>query len=167
MDVRKISSFLVLAVLAVFLTVPSAPALASGGGGHNAEAGGHSEKKKPPKKEEFATITSGEGDGEIYLHLTPITFPIIGEYGSEQLVSMLVDLQMKDRASAESLQKKMPKLKDSLIVALYGFISDEEPTPMHLDIPMIKRKIINTINNNFEKEHVTEVYIQGIAQRKL
>ncbi len=153
------------------VTLVAAPALASGGGGHGGE-GSHAAKGKEDsksKKKEAVSITGGQGpDDPIFLHLAPLTLPIINDYGAQQLVTMLIDLQMKALEPAQKMQKEMPRLKDAVLQALYGGLADGSMcNAQALDIPKIKTAIHDTINRVFGGDYVQEVLIQGVAQRKL
>jgi len=139
-----------------------------------AQAGGHGggEAKKPePKgnKNENASITGGQQAGDpVYLHLAPITLPIITDYGAQQIVTMLIDLNTKDTPTAEEMKKQMPKLKDALLQSLYGSLADGSVrNAQALDIVKIKAKIMETLNTVYEEGAVKDVFVQAVSQRKL
>lgn len=149
---------------------PFSPALASGGGGGHAAKGKDEAKgEAKSKKKEAVSITGGQGpDDPIFLHLAPLTLPVINDYGAQQLVTLLIDLQIKELESAQKMQKEMPRLKDAVLQALYGGLADGSMRNAHaLDIPKVKASIHSTVNRVFGGEYVQEVLILGVAQRKL
>ncbi|MDD2326383.1 MAG: hypothetical protein PHW63_10395 [Alphaproteobacteria bacterium] len=144
-----------------------------GGGGHGGSGGGEAKKEKADenkkKRREASTITGGESETDpIYLHLAPITFPVIDDNGAQQIVTMLVDLQTPDRAKAEAMQNSMPKLKDALLQALYGGMADGSMRNAYmLDVAKVKASVIETINRVFGADHVKDAFVQAVSQRKL
>ncbi len=164
---KKGLPLLLAALVTLTLSAPEA-VWASGGGGGGAKK--ESQDKKARRKD-VATITGGAdatSNEPVFLHLTPVTFPIINDYGAQQIISMLIDLQMKDLESARELQRNMPRLKDALMVALYGGLADGKMRNAEaLDIPAIKNNIQKTLDQTFGAGLVQNVYIQGVSQRKL
>lgn len=172
----KASSFfrLVLCALLVsgFVAAPSLASMASASEGASNSHGKTKEDAKneaKAKKKEAVSITGGMSDEDpIFLHLAPLTLPIINDYGAQQLVTMLIDLQMPDMESAEKLQSEMPRLKDAVLQALYGGLADGSMRNANaLDIVKIKKLIHDTLNRIFGDGKVSEVLIQAVAQRRL
>ena len=165
-----------LAGLLVCVSLIAAPSLlhaSSGGGGHG--GGGDSVKKEEAKadqkskKKEQVSITGGQTEGDpVYLHLAPITLPIINDYGAQQIVTMIVDLNTKDKPTAEEMQKQMPKLKDAMLQALYGSLADGSiRNEQALDIVKIKANILETLDKIYEPGSVKDVLVQAVSQRRL
>lgn len=163
-----------LTVCSLFFSIPTSQA--SSGGAEKPKADAHGSKSAEEskaatkdRKEEAATITGGQSDADpIYLHLPVVTFPIIDDGGAQQIVSLLIDLHMKDRPSAEKIQSSMPKLKDAIIQALYGGMSDRSMrNAQMLDISKVKDGIVQTLNRIYGDGFVNDVLIQAVSQRKL
>ncbi len=108
-------------------------------------------------------------DGEpVYVHLKPIVLPIISDYGAEQLVNLIIDLEMKDFETATMLDNNKPRLHDAIIRGLYGGLADGSMrNASALNIPKIKKKIRDVVNETFGEGSVKDVLFQDIAQRKL
>ena len=171
----SITRFIIRCLLGALLCscLLGAPAYASGGGG-GGHGGGDKAKAEAKddqkaKKKEAVSITGGQtADDPVYLHLAPITLPIINDYGAQQIVNMLVDLNTKDKQTAEDMQKQMPKLKDAMLQALYGSLSDGSiRNAQALDIVKIKANIMETLNRVYEPGAVKDVLVQAVAQRRL
>lgn len=153
-------------VLAVMFAAPSASFASE----HASQADKDKKDDAKSKKKEAATITGGltGGNEPIYLHMAPITFPVIDDYGAQQIVTILVDIQAQTYDMALKMQDNMPKLKDAVLQALYGGMSDGSMRNSHmLDIPKIKSSIIDTINRMFGVGYAQDALIQAVAQRKL
>lgn len=158
----------------LMLLLVSGAAYASGGGGGGGDEAAEKAKKaektaaQKNKKRDTATITGGQGTEEpVYLHLAPIVLPVINDYGAQQIVTMLVDLHMKDYETASGMQKQMPKLKDALFQALYGGLADGKMRNADaLDIQVVKDSIKTTLNRVYGADSVIDVYIQAVSQRK-
>jgi len=108
-------------------------------------------------------------DGEpVYVHLKPIILPIISDYGAEQLVNLIIDLEMKDFDTAMMLNNNRPRLNDAIIRGLYGGLADGSMrNASALDITKIKKKIRDVVDETFGEGIVKDVLLQDLAQRKL
>ena len=165
--------FLCFVALIAFMMGSPVAWASGGGGGHGGSGGGEAKKEKADenkkKRREASTITGGETPTDpVYLHLAPITFPVIDDHGAQQIVTLLVDLQTPDRAKAEAMQSSMPKLKDALLQALYGGMADGTMRNAYmLDVAKIKGAVLETINRVFGAGHVSDALIQAVSQRKL
>lgn len=162
----------ILCACAIVILLAGPPARASGGGdGHSAPKSeeGHGGESKKKDEGEPQAITGGRFDGDpIYVHMQPVILPIITERGVEQLVTMLVDLQTKDFDKATELHEHMPRLKDAVLGALYGGLSDGDLRRSNaLDLERIKEEIKLHTNRLFGADSVLNVYIQAVAQRRL
>lgn len=154
-------------VLFAFLAGSSSFAYASdhGGGGH----GGESKPAEKKGEDSGEGVTGGKFEGDpAYVRLQPVIFPIISDRGAEQIVTLLIQLQSKDFDTATKMHEKMPKLKDAILQALYGGLSDGKMRNAYmLDLEKIKANIKSTVNRVFGEGSVVDVLIQAVAQRKL
>lgn len=126
----------------------------------NEEAGEKGETSKKDKD-------SAPGGGS-YVHLQPIFLPVVSENGAEQIVTLLIDLQVKDLDAVIRLRQTMPRIQDSIVQALYGGLGDGSLRKGHVvDISKIKAKIANVLDRLPDGHAVTDVLIQGVAQRML
>lgn len=161
-------SLIFVAVAALTAAVPQQACANSGAPAHGKpkeEAKGEAKSKK----KDATTITGGTSkDDPIFLHMAPVTLPIINDFGAQQLVTMLIDLQIDALENAEKMQKEMPRLKDAILQALYGGLADGSMRNANaLDIVKIKSNVQTTLNRIFGGDHVSDVLIQGVSQRKL
>ncbi len=148
--------------------------LASSGGGTSAEAGKaegkdgkKDEKKKSPGGED--EILGGKFEGDpVYVRMKPMVLPVIAENGAQQLVTIQVDLQVKDMATADGLYSSMPRLRDSVTSALYGGFGDGSLLYGHtLNLEAIKDRVSSVVKKLSGEDSLKEVLIQGVAQRML
>lgn len=161
---------LFIVVLLTLLATPcDVSASGGGGGGHGGEAKKEDASKKPKKKNDAATITGGMTANEpIYLNLPAITMPVINKYGAQQVISMIMNIRVHDRAAAEAMQLDMPKLRDSLFQVLYaGFSDGSLRNDNAVDLAGVKAMVIQTINGLYQKDYAVDVLIQAMAQRQL
>lgn len=171
-----------IACLAAILALAGAPlsAYASEGGGHGGEAKGEAKgegkgeakgegKEEGGKKKEGPEEVSGgrfEGD-PVYVHMQPLTLPVINNRGAEQLVTLVVDLQTKDFDTATLMHEAMPRLKDAILRGLYeGFANGKLKNGPMIDLEKVKKNIKLTSNGAFGEGSVLDVLIQAIQQRK-
>ncbi len=167
MFLRTVSSGIAL-FLALFLL--AGPVLASGGGGGH--GGGEAKKEgggKPAEESSEEGVTGGRFAGDpVYVHMQPIILPLITADGAQQLITLVVDLQIKDFETGTLMHHNMPRLRDTLLQALYGGLADGSlRKKAALDIEKMKETIMNETNRVFGAGSVLGVLIQGVAQRKL
>ncbi|MFA6280337.1 MAG: hypothetical protein WC612_06055 [Bdellovibrionales bacterium] len=169
-------AFVIIGLLLALLAAPCVSYAAEHGGGEGgakAKEGeakkGEGGEKKPKKKEDAATITGGMTDNDpIYLNLPAITMPVINKYGAQQVISMIINVRVSERAAAEAMQANMPKLRDSLFQVLYtGFSDGSLRNDNAVDLAGVKAIVIQTINALYQKDYATDVLIQAMAQRRL
>ena len=165
----KRSPFALVALLAIaLLSWSCAPAYAaehaeSGGGGE--EEGG----KKGAKDDKDGVITGGRFKGDlIYVHIQPMVVPVINENGAEQIVTMIIDLQVKNFDAADTMHSNMPRVQDAILRTLYGGLGQGTLKKGHLvNIAKIKAKIHTAVELALGQDLVDDVLIQGVAQRML
>src|SRR5438046_2004267 len=60
-----------------------------------------------------------EGDERLgentYVHLSPLVLPVINENGAQQLVTLVIDLQVKDFNAADTIHSNMPRVQDAIM----------------------------------------------------
>lgn len=130
------------------------------------EAGGEEGGGKPKKGNE--DISGGRFAGDpVYVHLAPMVMPIISDQGVEQLVTIVIDVEVKDFDVADSMHTNMPKVQDALMRALYGGLGQGSLRNGKLvNVDRIKSKATVALRDVLG-DGVREVLIQGIAQRML
>ena len=132
----------------------------------------------PSGDEAKDTKSKGKGDGaifggrfkgdNIYVHIEPLVLPIITDNGAEQLVTVLIDLQVRNFDAADNVHSNMPRVRDAIMQALYGGLADGAlRTGNMLNIPKVKNRISSSIEKALGPNLVDDVLIQAIAQRKL
>jgi hypothetical protein len=135
-------------------------------GGDASKEGGKAEgaKKKGP-----GDVSGGRFAGDpIYVHLTPMTLPIISESGVEQLVTIQMTVEVKDLDVADDMHIKMPKVLDALNRVLYGGLGDGSARNGRLvDVNKIKSKAIAVLKETVGADSIKDVLIVNVSQRML
>lgn len=162
----------VFALLTGLLLYPIAVLHASEGTKAEAqsEGGKKGEDKKGGEKEnKEGSISGGKFEGDpFYVHLTPFILPVVTEKGAEQIVTLMVDLRVKDGSTANKAQDNMPRIKDAMMGVLYGGLgSGELRNGALVDVAGVRRKIMSAVTSIMGEGTVEEVLIQAIAQRRL
>jgi len=141
------------------------PAKPKSGDAPKAEEGGDAAKKKRDGGED---VSGGRFAGDpVYVHLTPMVMPIITDDGVEQIVTLIIDVEVKDFDVADNMHTNMPKIRDALMRALYGGLGKGTMRKGKMvDINRIKAKATTALNE-LMGDGIREVLIQGVAQRVL
>ena len=139
------------------------------GGEHAAKPkeGGKGEGEGKSKLPE--DVSGGRFAGDpVYVHLEPCIIPIITDSGAEQIVTLLIDIEVKDFDAGDKVHSEMPKVRDALMRALYGGLgSGSLRNGKMVDVTAIKFKANAAISNVIGADNVRDVLIQGVAQRVL
>lgn len=151
------------------------PVLAQEGEGRSAKKtesttpeSGAEPSSKDKKKEGDQDISGGRFKGDpVYVHLSPMVLPIIADNGVEQLVTIQIDVEVKDFDVADNIHTNMPKVRDSLMRALYGGLGAGSLRNGKLvDVTRVKNKAFAALNETIGSG-VVDVLIQNVAQRML
>jgi flagellar basal body-associated protein FliL len=176
---KKISAFVVLCFALAFgagqgVSVSYASGHGGGAKSEKKEGGEKGEKgeKKDAKKggsAEDGEIIGGRFDGDpIYVRMRPLVLPVITNDGIEQLVTLALDVRVKDEDTADILHKNMPRLTDSLLRALYGGIDEGSLKNGKLvNLEKIKVRAVSAVSELVPRDKIVDVLIEGIAQRML
>jgi flagellar basal body-associated protein FliL len=126
-------------------------------------------KKGDKKGNDDDDISGGRFEGDpIYVHIKPMVLPVINEEGVEQLVSLVLDVHVKDSETADTLHKDMPRVMDALLRNLYGGLEDGSLKKGKLvNIQKIKSNAINAIGEIVGRDKIVDVLVQGVTQRVL
>jgi flagellar basal body-associated protein FliL len=133
----------------------------SGDKAEKSEGGGEEGKKKSDD------VSGGRFAGDpIYVHITPMVLPVISEQGLEQIITVIIDVEVKDYDIAEKMHTNMPRVKDTLMRALYGGLGRGSLRDGKLvNVNKIKAKTTAALNEALGDGAVREVLIQGVGQR--
>jgi flagellar basal body-associated protein FliL len=157
----------------------SLPARAAGEEGAPAAEGGKDApkdaKKDAAKGEEDgkskkpADISGGRFAGDpVYVHITPITLPVISSTGVEQLVTIALAVEITDFDVADDIHSNMPRVQDALLRALYGGLGNGNLRNGKLvDIDKVKAKTTAALNEVLGPGKIHDVLVEGVSQRML
>jgi hypothetical protein len=112
-------------------------------------------------------VSGGRFVGDpIYIHMAPFVMPIINENGTEQIVTLALDIQVSDFNTADDMHTFMPKVRDAIMTGLYGGLGDGALRNGKLvNIAKIKAKAISSLRAVIPGDKITDVLVQGVAQR--
>ena len=134
---------------------------------------GSSKSKEEPKKDDTKNAPPGVAGGRfagdpIYVHVPPMVLPAINDKGVEQLITIIMDIQVKDFDSADDLHSNMPRVMDALMRGLYGGLGQGALRNGKLvDVAKVKSKAIAAVGEVIRPDKITDVLIQSVSQRML
>ena len=136
--------------------------------GEAASSGGEG-KSDSKKKGGDDDVTGGRFAGDpIYVHLAPLILPVINENGVEQIVTIILDIQVKDFDTAEKLHANMPRVMDSLMRNLYGGLGQGALRNGKLvNVGKVKSKAVAAVSEIVDQDKIQDVLVQGVSQRML
>jgi flagellar FliL protein len=129
------------------------------------ESGGEEggENKKAPEG-----VSGGRFAGDpVYVHIAPMVLPVISDQGVEQLITILIDVEVRDFDVADNMHSNMPRVMDALMRSLYGGLGQGSLRNGKLvDVTKVKARATAALNEVIG-DGIREVLIQGVAQRML
>ena len=128
-----------------------------------AEEEAKSDKKKPND------VSGGRFAGDpIYVHIAPMILPVINDAGVEQIVTVIFDVQVTNFDAADNMHAHMPQVIDALMRSLYGGLGQGLLRNGKLvNVGKVKTKVMTAVGEIIGPENVTDVLVQGVAQRML
>ncbi|MDO9631951.1 MAG: flagellar basal body-associated FliL family protein [Humidesulfovibrio sp.] len=123
---------------------------------------GHGEKKaeggQGDKKDEKSGGAAGEG-GEL-VSIPPFLVNLADPQGRRYL-KLALDIEVKDKAAADSLNKNMPKVKDALLLLLSSKTYDDLASLENKIL--LKKEIVERLTLVVGEQKVSRVYITEIV----
>lgn len=120
------------------------------------------------KAEHEAKAAAAVPGAEQFVQLDPMIFPIIGDSGVVQTVSIVVTIEVPDELSAKEVERLAPRLKDAFIQDMYGAL--HRKTAMEngvLQVDMLKTRLNRISVKVLGEDKVNEVLLQIVQQRRV
>lgn len=137
------------------------PAVAAGGPMDEAAKAEHDAK----------TAEAAEGAAvpqEEFVQLDALIIPVIDEHGVTQVVSMVVSLEVPDKATADEVKRLAPRLQDAFIQDMYGFLNRKNSMENGvLKVNLIKGRMNKLTDKVMGPGKVNDVLLQVVQQRSL
>jgi len=160
---------IIIAVIALLM-------LGGGGAGayyyffsQSAEASaGEVEKGHEAKKKDKHAKKDSHGGGMEFVELDPLILPIVDRNGVSQVVSLVVVIEVSDKAAAEEVQRLTPRLKDAFIQDMYGVLNRYAALKGGvIQVSSIKKRL-KKVSDHVLGEHVAnDVLLQVVQQRPI
>lgn len=159
-------SLLLLSVLSINLVGSHFAFANEGKAEKKAESGDHGGEKGKKKPE---GVVGGRFAGDpIYVHIAPMVMPVISDAGVEQLVTIVLDIEVKDFDTADNLHSNMSKVMDALMRGLYGGLGQGSLRKGKLvDVAKVKTKATLALREVLGEDSIKNVLVQGVSQRML
>jgi hypothetical protein len=160
---------LLIVALFAFGAPPVSHAFADADVLSSSKGGGAAPKEESGKSKGPTDVTGGRFAGDpIYVHIDPMILPVINDSGVEQLVTVILDVQVKDFDAADVMHANMPRVMDSLMTALYGGLGQGTLRNGKLvDVSRVKSKAIDAVGKVIGSDNVRDVLVQSVSQRML
>lgn len=124
-----------------------------------ADSGGHGGEKKDDKGAAPGSLSGPEGGGEL-VSIPPFLVNLADPQGRRYL-KLALDVEVKDKAASDQLNKNMPKIKDALILLLSSK-TYEDLASIENKI-LLKKEIVERLTLVLGEQKVMRVYITEIV----
>jgi flagellar basal body-associated protein FliL len=164
---KKITPFLGLLALLACWNIVTCPVVHAEEEKAAAKPEGKKEEGGGGKKAE--DVSGGRFAGDpVYVHIAPMVLPVISDAGVEQLITIIVDVEVKDFDVADSLHTNMPKVMDALMRGLYGGLGQGSLRNGKLvDVTRVKNKATAALQSVIGDGGIKNVLVQGVSQRMI
>lgn len=136
------------------------PAIASAGPADEAAKAAHEAKTATAEGEAAAT--------QKFVQLDALIFPVIGDTGVTQTVSLVISLEVPDDATAQEVQRLSPRLKDAYIQDMYGALNRKDSMEKGvLKVAPLKARLNKVSARVLGEGKVNDVLLQIISQRPI
>lgn len=125
---------------------------------------------KPAEEEGAEEVVEPEPAGPpVYVEFNPMQFPVMGDSGVEQMVTLVIALQVADSNAGDDVIEMAPRLNDAFMVKLYGALDARTVMLSNgmLDVSSIKAQLIEAANGVLGVGVVEDALVQMISQRQL
>jgi len=103
-----------------------------------------------------------------YVHLDPLTLPVIDDNGVSSNVSIVVDLEVMDQKNADMIKKQMPRLIDAYIQDMYGVLNKRAALKGGVvQVGMVKERLNAITKRVLGDDMVEDVLLQVVSQRAM
>jgi flagellar basal body-associated protein FliL len=167
---KKILAFAALVlVLGSMSTVVCTTAYAEEEGAPAAKADAGKKEEGGEKGKKSEDVSGGRFAGDpVYVHIAPMVLPVISDAGVEQLVTIVIDVEVKDFDVADNIHSNMPKIMDALMRGLYGGLGQGSLRNGKLvDVSKVKAKATSALQAVVGEGGIKNVLVQGVSQRML
>lgn len=103
-----------------------------------------------------------------YVHLDPLTLPVIDDNGVSSNVSIVVDLEVMDQKNVEPIRKQLPRLIDAYIQDMYGVLNKRAALKGGVvQVGMVKERLNAITKRVLGDNMVEDVLLQVVSQRAM
>lgn len=134
-----------------------------------ASAGPMDEAAKAEHKAKEATAAAAATEAQReFVQMNAMIFPLIGDRGVTQTISLVVSLEVPDAATAEEVKKLTPRLTDAFIQDMYGTLNRESAMQNGvLQVAPLKARLNKITTKVLGEGKVNDVLLQVVQQRRI
>jgi len=101
-----------------------------------------------------------------YVKISPLLLPVIGDKGIEQIVSIVIVIETPNKAAADEVIQRSPRLNDAFLTDLYGALDRRDKMVNGLlNIANIKDRLTQISQKILGDDNFKSILIQGVSQR--
>lgn len=120
--------------------------------------------------EDEEEVVEPEPEGPpVYVEFNPMQFPVLGEDGVEQMVTLVIALQVPDDSAGDEVIAMAPRLNDAFMVQLYGALDARTVMLSNgmIDVTSLKVRLVEAADGVLGTGVVQDALVQMISQRQL
>lgn len=103
-----------------------------------------------------------------YVHLNPITVPILSDDGSTQIITMVVSIEVADLSAVEFIDAKKIRLTDAFLTDMYGILDQNRLLRNgFVDVERVKFRLNRIAKKIAGEENFSKILLRAVQQRKV
>lgn len=103
-----------------------------------------------------------------FVHIDPLIFPVIGETGVTQTISLVVSIEVPSKEAAVEVERLSPRLKDAFIQDMYGALNRKNSMEKGvLKVGPLKARLNRISTQVLGEDKVNDVLLQIVSQRPI
>ena len=129
-------------------------------GGEEAASGGGADGDQPPENKGFLSKNS-----PVFYPLDPLVVPIFDDDKVVATIQIEVKLEVVGKENQEKVSRLRPRIADTLLRDLYGFLPRLIQTRNHVDITILKQRMQMMVDRSIGEGVVRSVLIQSVSDQ--
>lgn len=118
------------------------------------------------KKEEHGK--EGEHAEPKFVKLDPLVVPIVDSEGVSQVISMVIQFEVKDEESAKKVESLRPRIKDAFITDMYGLMNSKAAMDNGvLRVGYVKKRLTDISQRVMGDGVIDSVLLQMVQQNPI
>jgi hypothetical protein len=107
----------------------------------------------------------GVVEGPVFIKMSPITLPVVQGNKITKTVGLVLALELEKGKTEAEFEGSRLRVRDAIITELYAYVDEQSGADRILDVPAIKLRLQNAVDQVLGPSFVREVLVQQAYER--